>query len=381
MRLRARAQGLLVLLTMSGLAGCGAPEPPNIRDEFEQGIKQLGMHAIYPLSESPRLGDVLLVDTTAWEEGGDVAAYIPASIVVTDAAVPFMEEARSARMEAKKRYPCSADNLGEQMNPDRSYYRQSTCAAPGAAKPATPAAPQAGAATTTTTTTITTVTAPPAPAAAARPGAPAAAASAEPSAQKAPESLAPLALVGLPSYTLASVDNFSLAGTAPTAFANFLAAIGWRQTSSLRVEAEGVEIADLPNDKFFAAISKACHEPGNPFSNRPPVVPNISMNVVTPTTGTQAGQSGGTQAPQPNAATAGDIAALQSQVDALRSAINSNANIQAGATYARATARGIEFVELFQRPLAFGYLAFIPGQAFDPKNGYSDFCTYADGNW
>ena len=229
-----------------------------------------------------------------------------------------------------------------------------------------------------------------------------------------------MALAGLPSYTLASVDNLSLAGSAPTQFANFLAAIGWRQTTSLRVEAEGVEIAKLPADKFTAAIAAACTEWGNPFydrhlakaslafaeaeftgfSNRrkgeaakkgielqeqppklymlrevyylrgiryifsdtrayaamaeaaarsgvkaasqPPVVPNISMNVVTPA-------APGTQPAPANPPGAGELAALQSQIDALRSAISSNANIQAGAAYARATARGIEFVELFQR--------------------------------
>jgi hypothetical protein len=431
--MRQRAQSVLVLLAMSSLAGCGTPEPPNLRQKFDEGIRRLGMIAFYPLNESARLGQVYLVDETVGEEG-DVAAYIPTSVYLTDAAVPWMEAARAGGMEAKKRFPCSADNLAEQINPERSYYRQSTCAAPATAKPPAPTTPRtpptptnpqaaaaAHAAAAQAAAAAAAASAQAAPPAAARPAEPVLPGAGQPSAAPigTAETLPPLALAGLPTYTLASVDNLSLAGSAPTQFANFLAAIGWRQTTSLRVEAEGVEIAKLPTDKFTAAITGACGEWGNPFSNpklakaslefakaelvgfanirkeeatekgielqeeppklymlrevyylrgiryifsdtrayaamaeaaaksgvkaasQPPVVPNISMNVVTPA-------SPGTQPAQPSALS-GEIAALQSQIDALRSAISSNANIQAGATYARATARGIEFVELFQR--------------------------------
>jgi hypothetical protein len=97
------------------------------------------------------------------------------------------------------------------------------------------------------------------------------------------------------------------------------------------------------------------------------------MNVVT------APQSG-VQASHPDAMTTA-MAALQSQIDSLRTAISSNANIQIAGTYAHATARGIEFVELFQRPLAFGYSDI--RQRFDIKSinkGYEDFCVDARGD-
>src|SRR5262249_38660022 len=81
------------------------------------------------------------------------------------------------------------------------------------------------------------------------------------------DGLAPLELAGLPSYSLASINNVTLAGSAPTGFANFLAAIGFRQSTFLNVEGEGVEVATLRADQFAAAITKACTSSGNPFSN------------------------------------------------------------------------------------------------------------------
>jgi hypothetical protein len=404
------APAATLFAVLVALSACGAPEPPNIRQEFGNGIQRLGVTPIYPLSESTRIGQVFLVDESA-KGAGDVAAYIPTSVLLTNAVVPEMEERRAALTAAANRFPCSADALGEQVSPDHSYYRQATCAA----------AP-------TPETTPDKKDVPPL----------------QPAGS---EGLAPLALAGLPSYSLASIDNLSLAGTVPTKFANFLAAIGWRETTSLRVEAEGVEIAKLPTDDFVAALNATCNRPDSVFNNprlarsslelaidelkghaikrreeaakqgielpekpvlrlyilrevyylrgiryiannskayamlveaaarsgvkdaaRPPTVPTIAMNVIQPT-------PTGSQGAPP--ATSADVAALQQQIDALRTAVSSNANIQVGGTFARATARGIEFVELFQRPLAFGYVALISKNEPDMERSYQDFCYFA----
>lgn len=45
--------------------GCGRPEPPDIRGEMASAITQLGVRPVYPLSETLRLGSVLLVDVEA----------------------------------------------------------------------------------------------------------------------------------------------------------------------------------------------------------------------------------------------------------------------------------------------------------------------------
>ncbi|MFI5032755.1 MAG: hypothetical protein ACHQPH_18835, partial [Reyranellales bacterium] len=105
-----------------------------------------------------------------------------------------------------------------------------------------------------------------------------------------------------------------------------------------------------------------------PAAQQPPALPNISMNVVT------APAAGGAPATAADALAA-KVASLQAQVDALRGAVASNTNIQVGATFTRATARGIEMIDLFQRPLAFGYVPF----RRDKSRGLASFCAAARG--
>jgi hypothetical protein len=419
---------------------------------FAEGIKPLGVVPFYPLNESARLGQVYLADASTGEQDGDPVAFIPTNVLLTEAVVPAIEAARSARLAAKNRFPCSSDKLTDQIrltNQARSYYQQTACTSSAPAAQATAAAttvvvPAPAATTVVVPAPAATTVVVPAPATTAA-AAPAGKAAVD---KQEPASLAPLELAGLPSYSLGSIDNVTLAGSAPTGFANFLATIGFRRSTSLNVEAEGVEVATLPADEFAAAIRKACTSSGNPFSDpqlakaamtfadaelyshaktrhkaqqrpsdqsvayrprlimlrkvyylrgiryifsdtraysalieaaasgkiptasQPPATPNISMNVVT------APQSG-VQASNPDAMTTA-MAALQSQIDSLRAAISSNANIQIAGTYAHATARGIEFVELFQRPLAFGYTPI--ARAFDIDRGYEAFCADTRGD-
>src|SRR5262249_11093959 len=74
---------------------------------------------------------------------------------------------------------------------------------------------------------------------------------------------APLMLEGLASYKLASVDEFAAAG----AWQKFLSAFGWQKTRSLQIEAEGVEVADLPLDQVLSTISKICRDQTSRLAN------------------------------------------------------------------------------------------------------------------
>ena len=255
---------------------------------------------------------------------------------------------------------------------------------------------------------------------------------------------------------MASIETFSAAGSLPTAFASFLAAIGFSHSNSLQVQAEGVEIASLSAEDFSRAILKACSEQatrsaiqvsprGNgvrrqrdarqcwyasqarprpgireqfirsggkvfpykpmiymlrqvyylrgiryiyndsrvvtamaaaaasakiPTAQQPPAPPNISIVNAPQTTGSAPAAAGNSQL-------AAQVAALQAQVDAMRSAVSSNTNIQVGASYTQATARGIEMVDLFQRPLAFGHAPV--AIEFHIERGLDDYCRAARG--
>lgn len=417
-----------------------------MREQFGRGIQQLGVVPFYPLRESARLGQLYLVDVATVNTPGPV--FVPTNVLLTNAAVPFMETYRAERQAAANRYPCSSDKLGTQILTGQtvSYYQQPDCSAPsggdGAAKPAsaTPAGNEV-----TINLNVGSAAAKPAPA----PNKPATA--------KPPGSLAPLELAGLPSYSLASIETFSAAGSLPTAFASFLAAIGFSHSNSLQVQAEGVEIASLSAEDFSRAILKACSAAGNPFSDpglahaamafadsemrdnagtrakhaldpaireqfirsggkvfpykpmiymlrqvyylrgiryiyndsrvvtamaaaaasakiptaqQPPAPPNISIVNAPQTTGSAPAAAGNSQL-------AAQVAALQAQVDAMRSAVSSNTNIQVGASYTQATARGIEMVDLFQRPLAFGHAPV--AIEFHIERGLDDYCRAARG--
>ena len=74
---------------------------------------------------------------------------------------------------------------------------------------------------------------------------------------------AELTLEGLASYKLASVEEFAVAG----AWQKFLGAFGLRKTRSLEIEAEGVEVADLPLNQVLATIRQAFHDVGGPLES------------------------------------------------------------------------------------------------------------------
>lgn len=419
-------------------AACGPPEPIDMRQKFSEGIQRLGVAAVYPPKEEYRIGQVHLVDMATLEPGAELLPYVPNSDWVSDAAVPFMEKFRGERMAAKNRFPCSSEKLSTQivLSGTPSYYQQGDCPAAGGAGAG--GSSKTDAANQLSNTINITL------GAATEPTKPSPAATNKPSEKKSPESLPSLALAGLPSYSLASIDNMTAAAAVPTMFANFAASLGISRSTSLVVQAEGVETASLPAEEFAKAIQLACSTDNNAFGNpaiarpflvlsdqqlrsnvsaramkakkalsykpalfmlrtvyylrgiryiyndtqayaimlqaaadaklsagqAPPALPNISMNVAT---GSQPGTT-------KTDALSAQLASLQAQMDAMRNAMINASGVQLAGSYSRITARGVEFVDLFQRPVAFGYLPF--AQAFPDdfkERGFGDFCADARG--
>jgi hypothetical protein len=70
-----------------------------------------------------------------------------------------------------------------------------------------------------------------------------------------------LSLAGLASYKLASADELQATWFVPSLWQSFLGSFGLRNTSSLEIEAEAVEIADLPLAQVLKTLHQACQDP------------------------------------------------------------------------------------------------------------------------
>ena len=221
-----------------------------MRQQFARAFEPLGIVPFYPLRERVQIGDVFLVDVATLEPGGDSAAYAPTSDVVTKAAAPFFEKYRADNMASKNRFPCSSDKLCSQIvlsGLTPSFYQQPDC--PASSSTGSDTTPKPGTAQAANGVVVNVYSGT-APAPAVKAGA-----AKTPETKAAVQSLAPLEMAGMPAYSLASIDNVTLAGAAPTGFANFLAAIGISRSTSLVVQPEGVELATLPSDQLAAAIN------------------------------------------------------------------------------------------------------------------------------
>ena len=270
----------------------------------------------------------------------------------------------------------------------------------------------------------------------------------------------------MPAYTLASVDQTAFAAFFPGMVTSFFASMGLRSTSYLRLEAEAVEIAEVPFDEFRAIIYSACQADTSqtqfggdgrggagvvqaavgqfeqwrgeritansaggwnaslptasvepyigvlrrvfylrgirfivedsraaaafgqaaiantfPTGSQPISVPSVTVNANSIPAGAPAPAAGSTGAAI--AAQTAMIAGLQAQIDQLRTGLATGSNAQIAASFARATAVGVELVQVFDRPLAFGYQAMFvdartdPSRPADSKNlaGFAPVCN------
>lgn len=368
------------------LAACGRPTPPDLRGEMTEAISRLGVRPIYPLSESHRIGAVHLVDASVARPRSGLPHWQEPSILLTEELVDSFEQARQRRASLTNRFPRSHEMLGNALRPGttgQAFYRQVEASS-------TPKVP---------------------------PGS--------------------LSLAAMPGFTLASVDQASVGGFLPGLAASFFGALGLRQTSYLRIEAEGVEMADLPHDEVRALVYGACkanadtqfgrkgqgaeglvlaaynileqqqterEAPANvePYlalvrrvfylrgvrfivedsriaaaflqasaesALRPGETP-VSLPQLSASAELASAAGGTASAGAPTASTAANaaaMAALQQQLEQLRAALVNASGPQLGATFARAAATGIELVQLFDRPLAFGYQAVFVDARWDPS--------------
>lgn len=214
------------------LAGCGRADPPDMRRTMSESVSRLGVRPFYPLQEARRPGTVVMMDASVAAPDSGLPPWQEASIWLTAELEPAFEQSRRAlrgmapaagaatargplsgahQREARERpfqtrFPQSPGDLGSGLDPQsgRGFYRQKPVTAADAAPPEA------------------------------------------------------LSLAAIPGYTLASVDQAALATAIPNLFASFLASVGLRSTSYLRMEAAGVEVAELPYDEFRYLISNAC---------------------------------------------------------------------------------------------------------------------------
>ncbi|MXP66158.1 hypothetical protein E0493_22790 [Roseomonas sp. M0104] len=378
-RLAARAAPLLCVPL---LISCGPPDPLNPAAELSRRVRTLGIHPFYPFRELPRIGAIYLVDRSAPE--AEFAATDESRMLLTEELVGPFGEAFQARRAAQAdgRFPQSPDSLVAALQPasGASFYRQPGAAAPGS--------------------------------------------------NPRPVLDGNLPISGFPGFSLGSVDQSLLSVNVPTQFATFLAGLGLRSSNFVRMEAEGVEYADLPFDTVLRTIRTACSAPDSilgeggwsldarrlirmgvykletdrrqraghettlpdpiigiltrvyylrgirfvveesrsssviaqaarasrlPAGVTAPSVPSINIaNTVAPA-------AAGARAPSPDPALAAQLDQLNQAVESLRSAISSSTGAGAALSTARATARGLEQVTVFDRPLAFGYDAYWTG--------------------
>jgi hypothetical protein len=260
----------------------GLPPQPNIRKEISEGMKGLGVVPFYPLREAPRIGELRLVDISR-SDLSNVPTYVPTNVLLSDDLVPEFDAARKRTAALVSRFPKSPADLATELAPSGdkiAFYKQPPDAASGnegagAAPSPTPTQSTAAAqASQPTAGTQPTAGVPSAAAAApsshtARTPAARPAATAKPKVQRPATSAPPtpmpaeLTLEGLASYKLASVQEFAVAG----AWQKFLGAFGLRKTRSLEIEAEGVEVADLPLNQVLASIRQACHDVRGPLGS------------------------------------------------------------------------------------------------------------------
>ncbi len=374
-----------ILLLLSVITGCGLPEPPNIPKQMSETMIQLGVWPIYSWRESVNVGDVYLVDTSV-RKGTSISSVDFPTYLVTKALADRLETYRARRLAPDRRFPVSATDLNAQVAPGqqgRGHYRQ--------------VAPTKDGRT-------------------------------------------PLELATFPGFSLASIDDVTGAASVPGLFSSFIGSLGFRRSVSLEVKPGAVEIAQISADDYVAAISLVCSDRTTPFGNRDlgvlaakfahdnvfiewdrryqenktttaPFTPYLYIftrvyylrsikYIYSDSDAYSAALSaalanehpaGKTPVPAPNVVVnvSGtgaseksvkneDLAALKEEIASIRTAVSGGQNIQFGITGARATATGIELVDSFDRPLAFGYTAF--GEKFQKGDDLSKICKEASIN-
>lgn len=363
-------------------AACATPSP-DAAAQFAAAVNRLGLIPFYPLLETPRVGEIYIVDDNA-ELDTQGYSYRPVSYLLTDALVAPLEAMRESRPAITKRFAQSPTDLDHALAKDltsRSFYKQ---------QPQTDAA-------------------------------------------KAPGD-GGLTLAAVPGSTFASVTDATAGGFVPMKFTTLLAGLGLRSSTSVEIRPDAVEEAEVTIDNLAQVLTKVCQDPATAFDdpvrglklttigtnlleaahrlrvndakqqhrNIPGVSPvlflltkvyylrsiryvfnsnaaaaafaqaalasKLPSGVTAPTANNVSVNVNPTDAGNPPAVAA-DVQQLRSELDSIRSSIASGTATQIAASIGHATATGYELIDVFDRPLAFAYEQIAFQVSSDKKDG------------
>jgi hypothetical protein len=335
------------------LIGC-TQEPPNIRSQFTGNVKPLGVTPVYPIREDLRMGQIYIADTQASQRSPN----LPVRRWISDGVAAEFEKARQDRLTAIPRYASSGSAITVNFNDAAGKFK--------------------------------------------------------------PDSGDTLELIAMPSYGLASFSQNSVAGSFPLSLSNIGAALGISSSRFVTVEADATEMAELPVDTFIDIVAASCRSnaPNSLGRLRYSNAVNLGyremrvqydearvafkpvLNIVEavyylraikyqyntaeaasaavqaalntrldasrtpPAVGSPTLNAPSAQVQPPPGMTPDQLSNamknLTDSMNALTSRLSSlaNNNVNIAATFTRTTATGIELVQVFDRPLAFGFMPF-----------------------
>ncbi len=378
-------RAILAMGTCLTAAACGLPKPPDMAAEMGKGMRALGVMPVYPLQENMRIGQIWIEDVSTSASNGGAAPGVPTTLRVSDQLVVPMEAVRAEMMKTPARFEKPISSIQNDVFAGGTaphYFKQD---------------PKDN-----------------------------------------------LALAAMPSYSLAAVDQAAASGAASTAFASIASSFSLSQSKYLTVEAVGVHIVDLPLDRMAQEVQRACRSGRGVFGDSvqrqavqtaayqamrawwgyrknhaqsasfPEFQPQMAMlrrvyylrgirfvfhddraaalaasaafnprlpeGVTPPSAPTQPAVTPPTNA---NANVTTQLTEISKQLAEIQKSLPANNNINLSLQGTRATARGIEMIQLFERPLAFGYDPLVTALTWDKtnqqaNNGISDLCGIFD---
>lgn len=128
----------------------------------------------------------------------------------------------------------------------------------------------------------------------------------------------------------------------------------------------------IDDSRVAGVIAQASLASRLPAGVTAPSVPAVTINNAAPAT-----PASGT--PSRTAASDAQIDGMLQSIQSLRTALSSSTQAGFATTVARATARGVELVDVFDRPLAFGYVALwarVKTPAQLEQDGLASLCAF-----
>lgn len=383
-----RWRTLAILQICLLVSACGLPRLEDIRQAYQQRVEALGdLTAVYPPREDIRIGQLWIGDTSIAAPNSGAMPRDLSSMDLSDELVPAMEAKRAERMATPKRFAESPASLATDLgfgSGGEIFYKQATGdTLEVAAMPEyTLAAVTQGGAAGTIPQALSSFFA----------------ALGFSQAKYITVQAIGIEIAELPVDTFSGIVSSACKNTKSGVFGNpekrdIVQRIGYNALKAWwderKARSEGGSIARFSPQLYL--ISKVYYLRGlryifhnnkaasaavaaaltNKFSTgvTPPSAPAPSPPAPSP-------QPPSKTAPSPQQA---EIDALTKEVTALKTAVAQNTNTNIAASYARATAEGVEMVDLFQRPVAFGYVAFAENLKLDkqgkPRGGISAFCS------